>query len=296
MILWKYKYFVDVVDSKSFTKAGKKNYVSQTAISQQISALEKSVGGKLLDRGNGEIVVTELGQIVYDKAKEMLRLNEEMSKEIQLMKERPKINIGVDSSINHLFWEKLKDVMQANYNGSEERFGFTKIDPRAGGILLEKNKLDIFIGYGIPLSDMKVELDEEILCESQIGVYVGRQTTLKEKDELMLKDLEGYRRYETKAYPCSMQQPLYNSEADDEDQIQDDPAIDDNVDTMKLKVEFNDGYAFADSRFFAYEDGEIRLLSDYKESCNLKLFYRKEKSKKRIEKIYHELQNSILED
>ena len=33
MILWKYKYFVDVIDSKSFTKAGKKNFVSQTAIS-----------------------------------------------------------------------------------------------------------------------------------------------------------------------------------------------------------------------------------------------------------------------
>lgn len=27
MSLWKYKYFVDVVDMKSFTKAGKKNYV-----------------------------------------------------------------------------------------------------------------------------------------------------------------------------------------------------------------------------------------------------------------------------
>lgn len=54
MILWKYKYFVDVIDSKSFTKAGKKNFVSQTAISQQISSLEKSIGGKLIDRGNGE--------------------------------------------------------------------------------------------------------------------------------------------------------------------------------------------------------------------------------------------------
>lgn len=49
MSLWKYKYFVDVIDSKSFTKAGKKNFVSQTAISQQISSLEKSVGGKLID-------------------------------------------------------------------------------------------------------------------------------------------------------------------------------------------------------------------------------------------------------
>ena len=56
---WKYKYFIDVVENKSFTKAGTINYVSQTAISQNISSLEKSIGGKLLNRGNGEIILTE---------------------------------------------------------------------------------------------------------------------------------------------------------------------------------------------------------------------------------------------
>ena len=39
---WKYKYFIDVVENKSFTKAGTINYVSQTAISQNISSLEKT--------------------------------------------------------------------------------------------------------------------------------------------------------------------------------------------------------------------------------------------------------------
>ena len=52
--MWKYKYFIDVVENKSFTKAGTINYVSQTAISQNISSLEKSIGGKLLNRGNGD--------------------------------------------------------------------------------------------------------------------------------------------------------------------------------------------------------------------------------------------------
>ena len=64
MSLWKYKYFVDVVDMKSFTKAGKKNYVTQTAISQQISKLENETGGKLISRESGSLEVTELGRIV----------------------------------------------------------------------------------------------------------------------------------------------------------------------------------------------------------------------------------------
>ncbi len=37
MSLWKYKYFLDVVELKSFTKAGARNYVTQTAVSQQHS-------------------------------------------------------------------------------------------------------------------------------------------------------------------------------------------------------------------------------------------------------------------
>ena len=44
MSLWKYKYFLDVVELKSFTKAGARNYVTQTAVSQQIASLEKMEG------------------------------------------------------------------------------------------------------------------------------------------------------------------------------------------------------------------------------------------------------------
>ena len=42
---WKYKYFIDVVENKSFTKAGTINYVSQSAFSLYISSLEKRFGG-----------------------------------------------------------------------------------------------------------------------------------------------------------------------------------------------------------------------------------------------------------
>ncbi len=42
----KYKYFLDVVELKSFTKAGARNYVTQTAVSQQIASLEKKNGGR----------------------------------------------------------------------------------------------------------------------------------------------------------------------------------------------------------------------------------------------------------
>lgn len=83
MSIWKYQYFVDVINLRSFTEAGKKNFVSQTAISQQISKLEKNVGGKLINRGNGEVAPTELGKLVYKRAVEILELDEQLMREIK---------------------------------------------------------------------------------------------------------------------------------------------------------------------------------------------------------------------
>ena len=41
------RYFVSVADTGSFTKAAMLQYISQTAITQQIRALEENVGAKL---------------------------------------------------------------------------------------------------------------------------------------------------------------------------------------------------------------------------------------------------------
>ena len=137
MSLWKYKYFVDVIDSKSFTKAGKKNFVSQTAISQQISSLEKSVGGKLIDRGSGGIEPTELGRIVYTKAKEMLEINEEMLREIRRYKSRSKVEFGADCSMSRIFWKKVEKMLDVYYPETEADYHFNKVDARTGCQLLD---------------------------------------------------------------------------------------------------------------------------------------------------------------
>lgn len=44
------KYFISVAEYRSFTKAANQFYISQTAITQQIQALEESMGVTLIDR------------------------------------------------------------------------------------------------------------------------------------------------------------------------------------------------------------------------------------------------------
>ena len=44
-----FKVFVDLADTRSFTKTAAMNYVTQSAVSQQLTFLEESLGKKLID-------------------------------------------------------------------------------------------------------------------------------------------------------------------------------------------------------------------------------------------------------
>lgn len=164
MSIWKYQYFVDVIDLKSFTKAGKKNYVSQTAISQQISQLEKSVGGKLINRGNGEITPTQMGKLVYERASEILRIDGQLMRVIEEMKASSVLRVGIDSSINKSFWGIMQSILDSYYE--EEDFRFSKLDYITGSMMLDKNDLDIYISYGLDIKNENPNIREIPLCST----------------------------------------------------------------------------------------------------------------------------------
>ena len=75
------KYFIAVAEYKSFTKAANQHYISQTAITQQIHALEEQMGVVLVDRTRRPIALTAAGTIFLSEAKMILdRMNSAMSK------------------------------------------------------------------------------------------------------------------------------------------------------------------------------------------------------------------------
>lgn len=78
MLLRQMKYFTAVVDCGSFTDAAEKCYISQSAISQQIRALENELGVELLHRGNRRFTVTPAGNIFYSYSKTILEQVDDM--------------------------------------------------------------------------------------------------------------------------------------------------------------------------------------------------------------------------
>lgn len=62
------KYFQAVVRNNSFTEAAEECHISQSAISQQIQALERELGFQLLERKNRKFALTPAGEHFYNKS------------------------------------------------------------------------------------------------------------------------------------------------------------------------------------------------------------------------------------
>jgi DNA-binding transcriptional LysR family regulator len=78
------KVFCDLVEMESFSLAAERNFITQSAVSQQIRTLEDRFNRRLLERvrGRREVKLTAAGEVFYREAKNVLdsfdQLNESM--------------------------------------------------------------------------------------------------------------------------------------------------------------------------------------------------------------------------
>lgn len=75
------RYFQSVVRNNSFSQAAEECHISQSAISQQIKALEQELGFSLLERHNRKFVLTPAGERFYKKSLVLIADYEQMCNE-----------------------------------------------------------------------------------------------------------------------------------------------------------------------------------------------------------------------
>ncbi len=124
------KYFQAVVSCKSFTDAAEECFISQSAISQQVQALEHELGVKLLNRENRKFSLTPAGEYFYQKSLVLIADLERMCRETERIanKEKAELRIGYLKGYGGQkfqlavaeFSEKHPDVSVHIVNGSHE--------------------------------------------------------------------------------------------------------------------------------------------------------------------------------
>lgn len=75
------RYFQAVVRNNSFSEAAEECHISQSAISQQIQALERELGFELLERKNRRFILTPSGEFFYKKSLVLIADYERMCSE-----------------------------------------------------------------------------------------------------------------------------------------------------------------------------------------------------------------------
>src|ERR1700752_1166174 len=63
--------FCDLVETGSFSAAASQNFITQSAVSQQVRALESRFDHPLIERTKGHVQPTPAGQLLYQASKEI---------------------------------------------------------------------------------------------------------------------------------------------------------------------------------------------------------------------------------
>lgn len=162
-------YFYKVATTKSISKVANTAHISQSALSQQISKLEDSLGCTLLKRSNKGVELTEKGSIVLKYVSNIVRTYETMLEQLEMDNKSPqKIKIEACWSIATYslpcVMYKIKNKFPQNsyeLNSNE-------------GLKIEENVLnnicDIGVIYGKPenteLKYYKIGVDRMVLVSS----------------------------------------------------------------------------------------------------------------------------------
>ena len=108
------KVFVAVAQSRSFTKAAAQLSISQPAVSQHISELEKTTGMKLFQRLRGETIMTDAGALFHQYAKDILAKYDEMEQMFLRFPDKVVKVAASDEIYNHLVSNLLDTFLRVH--------------------------------------------------------------------------------------------------------------------------------------------------------------------------------------
>src|SRR6202162_645174 len=81
------KVYCDLAETESFTKAAQINHVTQSAVSQQISSLERQFKSLLIERSKKKFRLTREGQVLYDFSKQIIQSYDSLQSKLAELKD-----------------------------------------------------------------------------------------------------------------------------------------------------------------------------------------------------------------
>lgn len=175
MDLRQLRYFAEIVESGSLSKASRQLFIAQPALSQQLSKLEREVGKPLLKRSSKGVAPTDSGFALYHHARFMLRqldqalsIARKESGSVQGM-----VSVGLASTTLSALGLPLVRAVRERYPS----ILLNVVEGMSGhvGQLLRMSQLDLAVLFA---ADVARDFTVEPLLEEELFVMLPRQSPL----------------------------------------------------------------------------------------------------------------------
>ena len=174
------KYIISVDAEKHFAKAADKCFVSQPALSMQINKLEKELGVKIFERSS-EIITTEVGEKIIDKANIILRESAAI-KEIAQNYKNPlsgEFRIGAFPTLSPYLFPQIVHKISKKF-------------PQLKLLLIEEKTAELIRQLKEGIIDAAfIAMPIEKIFEEEFLLTVPKNHELAKKKKVSKKDLEG---------------------------------------------------------------------------------------------------------
>ena len=194
MTMRQLEYFVAVAEQLSFTGAAKAFYISQTAVSQQIRALEEELGTRLFNRTKRRVELTPEGRMFLLDARAMLRRYQDSLQNLRLNHSRVhgKVTIGY---VKGFVQDRMTRLLRHIHTQFPE-VQILLVRENVGALFdrLAKGDCDIIFNLYYQVNAM-TDLDElEILPIGQydLKAVVPVSHPLAHREEIQASELKGY--------------------------------------------------------------------------------------------------------
>jgi len=181
------RYFIKIVDLGSFSRAAGVLYVAQSALSQQVAALEAELGGRVLIRTPRGVSPTEAGKQLYCHAQVILKQAEDAKAAVASNSDEPcgKVPIGLPLSLVSTLGLPILRAVSARYPAIA-----LQMHEELSGTILEWVK-NGRLSIGLAFDDGNLEgLNATPVLEERLFLVVDAKSPLARRKTVTASELQ----------------------------------------------------------------------------------------------------------
>ena len=185
----KLEYFIAAVECGSFTKAAQQCFISQTAMSQQIAAMEQELDLLLFDRSSYRPTLTPSGKAFYESSKTLVEIYEKGLEKASALKNKTtgSLKIGISGPIEKRFLPEILSRfvdLHPEVNLELLELSFRKLSEK-----IRNGEIDLMFGLASEIA-IYPQIELTSLFVSTLCVIVGSSHPWRNRKEIFGNELK----------------------------------------------------------------------------------------------------------